>query len=157
VRRKVVPITSAHRAIAVTVIALFGCMVECAAAPAQTNVTAPMPPPRPAELPQQEQLQPPNPRGTDARDTQRAPAETNPTGSKSPASPPIETPPSKQTTPSDATRTLPLQRSDAVFPALPAASRARMRDCGREWQEMKRTGQAKELTWRDFATKCLTR
>jgi hypothetical protein len=121
------------------VIALFGCMVECAAAPAQKNVTAPMPPPRPAELPQQEQLQPPNPRGTDARDTQRAPAETNPT------------------TPSDATRTLPLQRSDAVFPALPAASRARMRDCGREWQEMKRTGQAKELTWRDFATKCLTR
>jgi hypothetical protein len=47
--------------------------------------------------------------------------------------------------------------TERVFPALPAASRARMRDCGREWQEMKRTGQAKELTWRDFATQCLTR
>jgi hypothetical protein len=46
--------------------------------------------------------------------------------------------------------------SEAVFPSLPAASRSRMRDCGREWQEMKKTGQAKELTWRDFATKCLT-
>jgi hypothetical protein len=49
------------------------------------------------------------------------------------------------------------QKTEAVFPTLPAASRARMRDCGREWQEMKRTGQAKELTWRDFATQCLTR
>jgi hypothetical protein len=40
---------------------------------------------------------------------------------------------------------------------LPAASRTRMRECGREWQEMKRTGEGKQLTWRDFATQCLTR
>jgi hypothetical protein len=148
---------SAPRAIAVTVIALFGCMIECAAAPAQKNVTAPMPPPRPAEPTEQGQVHSPDPRGTDVRETARAPGATNPTGSKSRASPQIETPSPKQTTPSGATSTPPPRGTEVVFPALPAASRARMRDCGREWQEMKRTGQAKELTWRDFATNCLTR
>jgi hypothetical protein len=51
----------------------------------------------------------------------------------------------------------PPHETEQVLPALPAASRMRMRECGREWQEMKRSGEAKELTWRDFATKCLTR
>jgi hypothetical protein len=146
-----------HATAALTVIALLGCMVECAAAPVQKNVSAPMPPPRPADLGEQGQVRSPNPDGTDLRDAARAPDATNPTGSKGRASPQIETPSSKQTTPSGATSTPTPQGSEAAFPALPAASRARMRDCGREWQEMKRTGQAKELTWRDFATKCLTR
>jgi hypothetical protein len=132
-------------------------MIECAAAPAQKNMTAPMPPPRPADLTEQGQVRSPNPGGTDARDPARGPGATNPTGAQGRASPRIETPTSKQTAPSGAAGTPTPQGSDAVFPALPAASRARMRDCGREWQEMKRTGQAKELTWRDFATNCLTR
>ncbi|MBV9396023.1 MAG: hypothetical protein JOZ84_16615 [Methylobacteriaceae bacterium] len=146
-----------HAIAALTAIALLGCVVECAAAPAQNNVSAPMPPPRPPDLGEQGQVRSPNPDGTDLRDTARAPGTTNATGSKGRASPQIETPSSKQTAPSGATSTPTPQGSDAVFPALPAASRARMRDCGREWEEMKRTGQAKELTWRDFATKCLTR
>ena len=42
-------------------------------------------------------------------------------------------------------------------PVLPPASRARMRECGREWQTMKKSGADRDRTWRDFATGCLTR
>lgn len=38
---------------------------------------------------------------------------------------------------------------------LPAASHARVRDCGRKWQAMKMSGEAGDDIWRDFATRCL--
>ena len=38
---------------------------------------------------------------------------------------------------------------------LPKASRARMRACGETWEGMKRSGQAGDDIWRDFAMKCL--
>ena len=40
-------------------------------------------------------------------------------------------------------------------PMLPQASRARMRDCGQQWVQMKRDGKDIDLTWRAFATDCL--
>lgn len=40
---------------------------------------------------------------------------------------------------------------------LPAAPRARMHECGLEWQRMKSTGAAAHVTWREFARGCLTR
>jgi hypothetical protein len=41
--------------------------------------------------------------------------------------------------------------------ALPPASRERMQECGREWQQIKWSGSAGERTWRDFAMECLPR
>jgi hypothetical protein len=40
---------------------------------------------------------------------------------------------------------------------LPRASRARMRECADEWNQMKRRATAGLPLWRDFATGCLTR
>lgn len=40
-------------------------------------------------------------------------------------------------------------------PQLPKASRARMRECGRKWEEMKRAGKDAGLVWRGFAMDCL--
>jgi hypothetical protein len=42
-------------------------------------------------------------------------------------------------------------------PSLPAASRARMHQCGVEWQSMKASGAAADQTWRAFAQACLVR
>jgi hypothetical protein len=42
-------------------------------------------------------------------------------------------------------------------PSLPRASREKMRACAEEWDELKRRTRVGELTWRVFATKCLTR
>jgi hypothetical protein len=42
-------------------------------------------------------------------------------------------------------------------PALPSASRARMHQCGEEWQNMKASGAAADNTWRAFAQACLIR
>lgn len=39
---------------------------------------------------------------------------------------------------------------------LPAAPRARMRECGENWQKIKMSGEAGDRTWREFATVCLT-
>ncbi|MGD0633317.1 MAG: hypothetical protein ABSA13_03425 [Beijerinckiaceae bacterium] len=39
---------------------------------------------------------------------------------------------------------------------LPSASRARMHECALAWQHMKLSGGADNLTWRVFATGCLT-
>jgi hypothetical protein len=40
---------------------------------------------------------------------------------------------------------------------LPPATRARMHECGIEWQRMKAAGAATEKTWYTFAQTCLTR
>lgn len=136
VRRKVGPVTNVRRVIAVALIASLGWSLECSAAPPLQKQTTPTPPRRPPQPLEEQQTAPPNARGTEGRETTRVPGPANPTGSKTPAAP---------------------HDAEPAFPSLPAASRARMRDCGHEWQEMKRTGQAKALTWRDFATQCLTR
>jgi hypothetical protein len=65
--------------------------------------------------------------------------------------------PKSPSTPENPAQPASARDSEPTFPSLPAASRTRMRACGREWQEMKKTGEAKDLTWRDFATGCLTR
>ncbi|WP_158812020.1 hypothetical protein [Beijerinckia sp. L45] len=39
---------------------------------------------------------------------------------------------------------------------LPSASRARMHECGVEWQAMKMSGEAADKIWRVFAAACLT-
>jgi hypothetical protein len=41
--------------------------------------------------------------------------------------------------------------------SLPTASRARMHECGEEWQHMKATGAATDKTWYTFAQTCLAR
>lgn len=38
---------------------------------------------------------------------------------------------------------------------LPAASRARVRACGKTWRDMKLAGTTGDDDWRDFALKCL--
>jgi hypothetical protein len=59
-----------------------------------------------------------------------------PSATKVPASPPV---------------------ADVLTPYyLPAAPRPVMRACGEKWQRMKMAGEVADLTWRDFATKCLT-
>ena len=40
---------------------------------------------------------------------------------------------------------------------LPPASRARMHECGLEWQKMKASGAAADKIWFDFAKVCLTK
>ena len=35
------------------------------------------------------------------------------------------------------------------------ASRARMKECGADWQEMKAAGKTKGMTWRQFSGDCL--
>lgn len=40
---------------------------------------------------------------------------------------------------------------------LPPATRARMHECGEEWQHMKTTGAALDKTWYTFAQTCLSR
>ena len=47
--------------------------------------------------------------------------------------------------------------AELIIPTLPTATRARMQECGIEWNEMKKKGSAAEKTWRDFAMKCLAR
>lgn len=38
---------------------------------------------------------------------------------------------------------------------LPTAARSRVRACGEKWQQIKLSGHAAEMIWRDFATECL--
>ena len=42
-------------------------------------------------------------------------------------------------------------------PVLPAASRAKMRECGRAWEALKKAGKDVDIGWRAYATDCLTR
>lgn len=42
-------------------------------------------------------------------------------------------------------------------PMLPAASKKRMSECGREWEAIKKAGKDNDIGWREFATRCLTR
>jgi hypothetical protein len=84
-----------------------------------------------------------------------------PSGTSGPAGAP--TPPASQldsSTKNPDARALPAE-DPASNPyqvrTLPPASRARMHECGAEWQQMKATGAAGEKTWYTFAQTCLTR
>lgn len=157
VRQKVGRGASAWRMIAIALMVLLGCELECsgASAPQNKTITSP-PPPWVFEAAEQEQARSQSSRETEVRERARTSVSTDPTSSKSRTAPQNGPGPPTQTTSPGPAKTLPSAQTEAVFPSLPAASRARMRNCGREWQEMKRTGRAKELTWRDFATQCLT-
>ena len=156
VRRTLGPVTNVRRAIAVALIASLGWSLGCLAAPPLQKETKPTPPRRSLKPVEQQKTAPPNSRGTERRETTTAPIPASPAGAKIPAAPQMQAAP-KQPAPAGAPNSSAPHDAEPTFPSLPAASRTRMRDCGHEWQEMKRTGQAKELTWRDFATRCLTR
>lgn len=65
----------------------------------------------------------------------------------------------KMPAPAAAAQSTPLVKNDDDGPLkpfdLPAAPRARMRQCGESWQKIKLTGEAGDRTWREFATTCL--
>jgi hypothetical protein len=159
VRRRVGPNRCRGGIIAVAVFAVFGGMIGAGfALAAQKDATTPLSAPRQFQATEQDHAQSPaTPR---ANDTQAPPRAASPAGAASPkprAPAQTQTTQPKPAAPAGTSNSALPRDTEPVFPALPAASRARMRDCGREWQEMKKTGQANELTWRDFATQCLTR
>ncbi|HUZ66612.1 MAG TPA: hypothetical protein VMU56_03010 [Beijerinckiaceae bacterium] len=44
-----------------------------------------------------------------------------------------------------------------VLTGTPVQRRAKIRICGSEWEEMKRTGKAFGMTWQDFSRGCFAR
>lgn len=97
--------------------------------PSRPSVSAPLPPRRP---PSQQPLQPPAPPPVGAGPFGAPPA----AGARpEPLSPDTSVPP----------------------PTLPRASRQRMHACAVDWQKIKQEGQTGGTSWREFATKCLTR
>lgn len=80
-----------------------------------------------------------------------------PAAATSPA--PKAAPPVAPTTVDSAPKLPPLPPIDTSKPPpmLPRASREKMRACAEEWDDLKRRTRVGELTWRVFATKCLTR
>jgi len=73
----------------------------------------------------------------------------------------INTPAQEKATGADPSPPAPLASQMADPPApprsLPPSSRARMHECGLEWQKMKETGAAASQIWFDFAQLCLTK
>ncbi len=92
------------------------------------NKPAPMPPVRPAHL------------------------QASPTPAPKTAAPAASSAP-PQAAPNDTVSTIYLDHG----PMLPPASRARMHQCGHEWETMKASGAASDQTWRAFAQACLIR
>ncbi len=78
------------------------------------------------------------------------PAKLTPTVAIAPKAAPMETP-------AIAPRDVVTADEDYTPVTLPAAPRARMHECGLEWQRMKSSGAAATVTWREFARVCLTR
>ena len=98
------------------------------------SLAAPLPPPRPDAIGKTESGK------TESRRPERTPD-----------SPPA--PPAPQQPAASINNEPPLDPDHP--PMLPQASRARMRDCGQQWVQMKRDGKDVDLTWRAFATDCL--
>lgn len=65
----------------------------------------------------------------------------------------VKDPPARDPSPGDASSNL----SPYRLHTLPPATRARMHECGIEWQRMKAAGTATEKTWYTFAQTCLAR
>jgi len=133
---------------------LLGSIAECVAESAPQKTTAtPSISPRRTEPSLQEKARSTGSTGKEGR----SPAESAAAPPKQRLTPPTAIAPNSTSAQEKPPQPLASPYAEPLFPSLPAAPRSRMRDCGREWQEMKKTGQAKELTWRDFATTCLTR
>jgi hypothetical protein len=115
-----------------THLARCACVLGLACAFGAAFAQAPLPPPRPSDL-----------GGATGAPSRLAPA---PKSSLAPRS---------GTAPSPQVDQLPPIDPDHP-PVLPSASRARMRECGKEWEAMKMAGKD-EIGWRAFATGCLTR
>jgi hypothetical protein len=134
----------------------LGSVVECAAeSAAQKNIATPSLPPRRTDPALQDKAHSTGSTGNEGRSP--AAAESAAAAAKHGMTQPTPIAPKSPSTQEKPPQPPASPNSETLFPSLPAVSRGRMRDCGREWQEMKKTGQAKELTWRDFATGCLTR
>jgi hypothetical protein len=54
-------------------------------------------------------------------------------------------------------RELPPLDTSVPPPSLPRAPRERMRQCALQWMKIKQEGRAGGTSWREFATRCLTR
>jgi hypothetical protein len=136
----------------------LGSLVECLAeSAAQKNIATPPPPTRRTEPVLQDKVHSTGSTGKEGRGPGAAESAAAAAAGKHRVTPQTAIAPTSPAAPEKPPHPPASPDSERVFPSLPAASRSRMRDCGREWQEMKKTGQAKELTWRDFATRCLTR
>jgi len=86
-----------------------------------------------------------------ARRAPRTPAPPRrPPEQRAPQPPAAETPPA-------APPQLPPLDTTTPPPSLPRASRERMRQCAMQWMKIKQEGRAGGTSWREFATRCLTR
>jgi hypothetical protein len=77
---------------------------------------------------------------------------------------PPRRPPSLSETPRDepppqaaARRELPPLDTSVPPPSLPRAPRSRMRLCAMQWLKIREESRTRGVSWREFATKCLTR
>jgi hypothetical protein len=94
-----------------------------------------------------------------------APACASAQGRESPLPPPRPTtlgpPAAPSTTPSTPPAPAPVDLQAPLDPdhppMLPQASRARMRECGRAWEAVKKAGKDVDIGWRAYATDCLSR
>ncbi|WP_428988370.1 hypothetical protein [Methylocapsa aurea] len=59
--------------------------------------------------------------------------------------------------PPAAPRELPPLDTSTPPPSLPRASRERMRQCASQWMKIRQEGRTVGTSWREFATRCLTR
>jgi hypothetical protein len=111
------------------------CLARAEDTPPKTKVQSlawpPLPPARPADLPTGPSVP--------------SPSATQPDAPKDPAA---RTPAPGETT---------ADLSPYRMHKLPPATRARMHECGEEWQQMKTTGAALDKTWYTFAQTCLSR
>lgn len=81
-----------------------------------------------------------------------------PTPPARPSSMPTGAPPAPSGESTSAAAPLPAAATDDYTPVtLPQASRARMHECGLEWERMQKSGATANILWRDFARVCLTR
>ncbi|MBG0811798.1 hypothetical protein IY145_20835 [Methylosinus sp. H3A] len=84
-----------------------------------------------------------------ARRAPRAPAP--------PRRPPEQRAPQPAEAPPAAPPELPPLDTSAPPPSLPRAPRERMRQCAMQWMKIKQEGRVGGTSWREFATRCLTR
>ncbi|OAI28729.1 hypothetical protein A1351_11590 [Methylosinus sp. R-45379] len=86
-----------------------------------------------------------------ARRATRAPAPPRrPPEQRAPQPPAVETPPAPP-------QELPPLDTSTPPPSLPRASRERMRQCATQWMKIRQEGRTAGTSWREFATRCLTR
>ncbi|WP_166143840.1 hypothetical protein [Methylosinus sp. RM1] len=86
-----------------------------------------------------------------ARRAPRAPTPPKrPPEQRAPQPPAMEAPPAMP-------QELPPLDTSTPPPSLPRASRERMRQCATQWMKIRQEGRTAGTSWREFATRCLTR